>query len=225
MEWYPLFNTLRVALMATAAALALGIPAACLCLRLPRPGRTALDVFLCLPLVLSPTVTGWLLMMFLGSRKPLGLLFQNTFGVQLTLAWWSPIFAAFFAALPVVYTASRVGFTSFDEELADSARTLGRSSLWTFWRLQIPQCWRTLAAGTALALARAMGEYGATAMVAGYTPGRTATLSTTVYQLWRQNEEASALRWALVNIFLSILFLLALKALSGGKKGGGRQWL
>ena len=92
-------------------------------------------------------------------------------------------------------------------------RTLGRSNSWVFWRVQMPCCKQGVLAGTVLAFARALGEYGATSMLAGYTPGRTATISTTVYQLWRTGEDALALRWVLVNLGISAAVLLAVNLL------------
>lgn len=222
MEWYPLFNTLRVAAIAAASALLLGVPAALCVTRLPRPARTAVDVVLCLPLALPPTVTGWLLLKVLGADQPLGELFRAAFGVRLTLAWWSAVFAAFLAAFPFLYRSARRSFAAFDGEQADAALTLGRSSLWTFWHVRLPACWRGILAGAFLAFARAMGEYGATSMVAGYTHGRTATLSTTVYQLWRGGMDGAALRWVLVSLALSVLFLTATGTLDDTEKGGRR---
>ena len=94
-----------------------------------------------------------------------------------------------------MYRTARGAFESFDETLADAGRTLGRSNTWIFWRVRMPCCRQGILAGTVLAFARALGEYGATSMVAGYTPGRTATISTTVYQLWRTNDDALAFKW------------------------------
>ena len=220
MEWYPLFNTLRVALIAAAAALVLGVPAAWLVQRLPRPVRTVLDVILSLPIALPPTVTGWLLISLLGAEQPLGQFFHTAFDLQLTLTWWSAVFPAFLAAFPFLYRTVRRAFSSFDEELADAARTLGRSNLWAFWRLRLPACRRGILAGLILAFVRAVGEYGATSMVAGYTHGRTATISTTVYQLWRGGMDDAALPWVLVSLCLSVLFLAATGTLDGIERGG-----
>ena len=112
-----------------------------------------------------------------------------------------------------MYRTARGAFESFDQTLADAGRTLGRSNAWVFWRVQIPVCKQGILAGMVLSFARALGEYGATSMIAGYTPGRTATISTTVYQLWRTHDDTGALRWVLVNIALSAVFLLAVNLL------------
>ena len=123
------------------------------------------------------------------------------------------IFAAAAVAFPLMYRTARGAFESFDHTLAEAAQTLGRSNTWIFWRVRMPVCRQGILAGTVLAFARALGEYGATSMIAGYTPGRTATISTTVYQLWRTNDDAMALRWVLVNLAISAVVLLTVNML------------
>ena len=218
MDWYPLLNSLRIAAISTAAVFFLGIFFAYYIARLPRVIKGALDVVLTLPLVLPPTVVGWLLLVLLGPKRPLGSFVLETFGVRLVMTWWSAIFATVVVAFPLMDRTARGAFESFDTTLADAARTLGRSNTWIFWRVQMPVCRQGILAGAVLSFARALGEYGATSMIAGYTPGRTATISTTVYQLWRTNDDAGALRWVLVNIALSAVFLLAVNLLERRKE-------
>ena len=213
MYWFPLFNALRIAAISTAAVFFLGIWAAYYIAKLPRLVKGALDVVLTLPLVLPPTVVGWLLLMLLGPKRPLGAWVLEAFDVKLVMTWWSAIFATIVVAFPLMYRTARGAFESFDQNLADAGRTLGRSNSWVFWRVQMPVCKQGILAGTVLAFARALGEYGATSMIAGYTPGRTATISTTVYQLWRTNDDAGAARWVLVNVAISAVFLLAVNLL------------
>ncbi|MCC8091177.1 MAG: ABC transporter permease subunit, partial [Oscillospiraceae bacterium] len=110
---------------------------------------------------------------------------------------------------PLMYRTVRGAFESFDDTLAYAGQTLGLSNTYIFWRIRIPYCSQGILAGTVLAFARALGEYGATSMIAGYTPGRTATISTTVYQLWRTNDDAQAFKWVLINIAISAVVLLA----------------
>jgi len=221
LDWYPLLNSLRIAAISTAAVFFLGIFAAHYIAKLPRLVKGVLDVVLTLPLVLPPTVVGWLLLVLLGPRRPIGLWVMETFGVRLTMNWWSAVFATILVAFPLMYRTARGAFESFDQNLAHAGRTLGRSEVWIFWRVQMPVCKQGILAGTVLAFARALGEYGATSMIAGYTPGRTATISTTVYQLWRTNDDAGAFRWVLVNIAISAVFLLAVNLLESRK--GGRK--
>ena len=204
----------------------LGILAAYYIARLPRLVKGVLDVVLTLPLVLPPTVVGWLLLVLLGPNRPIGAWVLDHFGLKLVMTWWSAIFATVVVAFPLMYRTARGAFESFDHTLAEAAQTLGRSNAWIFWRVRMPVCRQGILAGTVLAFARALGEYGATSMIAGYTPGRTATISTTVYQLWRTNNDAEALRWVLVNIAISAVFLLAVNLLETrekqGRKGVGR---
>lgn len=222
MDWYPLYNSLRIAALSTAAVFFLGIFAACHIAKLPPLVKGVLDAVLTLPLVLPPTVVGWLLLVLLGPKRPLGAWVQQVFGVRLVMTWWSAVFAATVVAFPLMYRTARGAFESFDHSLADAGRTLGRSNAWVFWRVQMPVCRQGILAGAVLAFARALGEYGATSMIAGYTPGRTATISTTVYQLWRTNDDAGVLRWVLVNVAISAVFLLAVNLLETREKGGRR---
>lgn len=213
MDWYPLYNSLRIAAVSTALVFFLGIFAAYYTAKLSPLVKGALDTVLTLPLVLPPTVVGWLLLMLLGPKRPLGSWIQNVFGLRLVMTWWSAVFAAVAVAFPLMYRTARGAFESFDSTLAEAGQTLGLSNAYIFWRVRMPCCRQGISAGMVLAFARALGEYGATSMLAGYTPGRTATISTTVYQLWRTNDNAGAMQWVLVNIALSALFLLLLNLL------------
>ncbi len=222
MDWFPLYNSLRIAAVSTAAVFFLGIFAARTAGKLPRLARGLLDAALTLPLVLPPTVTGWLLLRLLGPRRPAGRWLLETFDLRLAMTWQAAALAAAVVAFPLMYRTARGAFESFDETLADAARTLGRSEAWIFWRVRMPCCRQGILAGVVLAFARALGEYGATSMLAGYIPGRTAVIATTVYQLWRIGDNAGTVRWVLVNLALSGAFLLALNLLETQKRGGGR---
>ena len=223
MDWYPLFNSLRIAAISTVVIFFSGIAAAYYLAKLPRLAKGVLDVVMTLPLVLPPTVVGYLLLRLLGPNRPVGAFMLEHFGVKMVMTWWSAVFATVVVAFPLMYRTARGAFESFDETLADAARTLGRSNSWIFWRVRMPVCRQGILAGTVLAFARALGEYGATAMIAGYTPGRTATISTTVYQLWRINDDAGALQWVLVNIAISAVFLMAVNLLETRERQGRRK--
>ena len=208
MDFYPLYNSLRIAIIATIIIFFIGIFAAFYIAKLPRLIKGVLDVILTLPLVLPPTVVGYLLLMLLGPRRPFGILINELFGIRLVMTWWSGIFASVVVAFPLMYRTARGAFESFDETLGYAGQTLGLSNTYIFWFIRMPYCAKSMMAGIVLAFARALGEYGATSMVAGYTPGKTATISTTVYQLWRTNDEAGAGVWVLINIAISAVFLL-----------------
>ncbi|WP_293010019.1 MULTISPECIES: molybdate ABC transporter permease subunit [unclassified Oscillibacter] len=222
MDWYPLYNSLRISAISTVAVFFLGLLAAYYIARLPRLIKGVLDVVLTLPLVLPPTVVGYLLLRLLGPNRVLGSWVLEQFGVKMVMTWWSAIFATVVVAFPLMYRTARGAFESFDETLADAGRTLGLSGSYIFWRVRMPFCKQGILAGTVLAFARALGEYGATSMIAGYTPGRTATISTTVYQLWRTGDDAGATRWVLVNLAISAVVLLAVNLLESRQRGGKR---
>lgn len=213
MDWFPLLNSLRISLISTVLVFFLGIFAAYYTARTPRLVKGVLDVLLTLPLVLPPTVVGFLLLRLFGPKRVLGLWLMNTFGVQVTMTWWAGILAAAVVSFPLMYRTARGAFEAFDETLAQAAQTLGKSNRWIFWRLRMPCCRKGLLAGIVLTFARALGEYGATSMVCGYTPGRTATVSTTVYQLWRTGKDTAALQWVLVNLGISCVILLSVNLL------------
>ena len=213
MDVFPLLNSLRIALISTLLVFFLGVWLARAAARLPRLVKGVLDVILTLPLVLPPTVIGFLLLRLFGPRRVLGMWLLDTFGLQVTMTWWAGILAAAVVSFPLLYRTARGAFESFDETLADAARTLGKSDGWIFWRLRMPCSRKSLLAGTVLAFARALGEYGATSMLCGYTPGRTATVSTTVYQLWRTGNDGAAFSWVLVNLAVSFVVLLSLNLL------------
>ena len=213
MDWFPLWNSLRIAGISSVVVFFLGILAAFYIARVPRLAKGVLDVILTMPLVLPPTVVGYLILRVLGPRRVIGAWFLSEFGIKLTMNWWSAIFATIVVTFPLMYRTARGAFESFDETLAYSGQTLGLSNSYIFWHIRMPYCRQGIMAGTVLAFARALGEYGATSMVAGYTPGRTATISTTVYQLWRINDDALAFKWVMVNMAISAVVLLAVNML------------
>lgn len=222
MDWYPLLNSLRIATIATVIVFFAGIWLANLVARAPRLVKGVLDVVLTLPLVLPPTVVGYLLLILLGPRRPLGALAAQLLDLRLTMVWYAAAFATVVVSFPLMYRTARGAFEAFDQTLADAARTLGHSERWVFWRVKMPCCLQGIVAGAVLAFARALGEYGATSMLCGYTPGSTATVATTVYQLWRTGDDTGALAWVLVNLAISAVVLLAMNWFEArGRSGAG----
>ncbi len=206
MDWYPLWNSLRIAGISCVIVFFTGILFAYYIARLPPMLKAVLDVILTLPLVLPPTVCGWLLLLVFGLKHPAGRFLQE-FGIQFVMTWYGGILASAVVAFPLMYRTARGAFESFDETLEWSGKTLGLSNTFIFWRIRMPACRQGILAGTVLAFARALGEYGATSMLIGYIPGKTATVSTTVYQLWRTNDEAGAMKWVLINLAISAVIL------------------
>ena len=213
MDWYPLLNSLRIAAISTFVIFFAGIFAAYYIAKLPRILKGILDVILTLPLVLPPTVVGYLLLRVLGPKRIIGAWVLRVFGFKMVMTWWSAIFATIVVIFPLMYRTVRGAFESFDETLSYAGKTLGLSNTYIFWHVRMPYCRQGILAGTVLAFARALGEYGATSMIAGYTPGKTATISTTVYQLWRTDQDAEAFKWVLINVAISAIVLLAVNML------------
>ena len=221
MDLYPLINSIRIALFSCIIVFFAGIFAAYYIAKLPKGVKGVLDVILTLPMVLPPTVCGYFLLILLGPKRPLGI-FLAKFGIQFAMTWHGGIIASAVVAFPLMYRTARGAFESFDNNLKYSGQTLGLSNTYIFWRIQMPACKQGIIAGTVLAFARALGEYGATSMLVGYVPGRTATISTTVYQLWRTNDEAGAFFWVMINLAISTVVLLVVNMLErkDGKAGG-----
>lgn len=219
MDWYPLYNSLRIAAISCVLVFFAGIFAAYYVARLPRAVKGIMDVILTLPMVLPPTVVGYFILLVFGAKRPLGI-FLAQYGIKFVMTWYGGVLAAAVVAFPLMYRTARGAFESFDDTLAYSGQTLGLSNTYIFWRIRMPYCRQGILAGTVLAFARALGEYGATSMLIGYTPGRTATISTTVYQLWRTNDEAGAFFWVMVNLGISAVVLLIVNMLERRTKGG-----
>ncbi len=217
MDWYPLLNSLRIAAISAVVVFFAGIAAAYYIAKLPRLVKGILDVILTLPLVLPPTVVGYLLLRVLGPKRLIGAWVLETFGIRLVMTWWSAIFATVVVVFPLMYRTVRGAFEAFDE-------TLGLSNTYIFWHIRMPYCRQGVLAGAVLAFARALGEYGATSMIAGYIPGKTATVSTTVYQLWQINNDALALKWVLVNVGISAVILLVVNMLEKKNLLAASSW-
>lgn len=220
MDWFPLINSLRIAGISTVIAFFTGIFAAYYIAKAPRMVKGILDVVLTLPLVLPPTVVGYLLIRVLGPKRIIGAWFLEHFDIRMTMTWWSAVIATTVVIFPLMYRTVRGAFESFDETLTYAGQTLGLSNTYIFWRIRMPYCKQGILAGTVLAFARALGEYGATSMLAGYTPGRTATISTTVYQLWRTNNDEAAFQWVMLNLAISAAVLLIVNMLEQKKTIG-----
>lgn len=209
MDWFPLLNSVRVALISTVITFFVGILAAWQIAKVPRMLKGLLDCLLTLPMVLPPTVVGFFLLKLLGPRGPLGSWVMEAWDAKLVMTWYASIAAVTVVTFPLMYRTARGAFEAFDRNLIYAGQTLGWSNFRIFWWVVLPGCRQGILAGVVLAFARGLGEYGATSMVSGYTPGRTATISTTVYQLWRENNDALAYRWVLVNLAISFVVLMA----------------
>ena len=181
LDLFPLYLSLKVAAVATASVVALGLPLAWVLARQKFWGREMLAALVTLPLVLPPTVLGYYLLVVLGRRGPIGRFLENFLGVNLLFTWQAAAVASFVVSLPLLVRAAQAAIESVSPDLEDAARTLGRSEKVIFFTVTLPLAWRGVLAGVVLAFARAMGEFGATLMVAGNIPGRTQTMPIAIY--------------------------------------------
>lgn len=218
MELHPLWLSLRVSALATGAALLVGVPLAWLLARRRFPGRDLLGALVLLPMVLPPTVLGYVLLVLLGRQSALGVLAESLGIGRIAFTPTAAVIAAFVAALPFLVRAAQGGFEQVDPVYEDVARTLGRGEARIALTVTIPLAWRGIAAGLALAFARAMGEFGATLMLAGNIPGQTRTASIAIYDAVQAGRMAEAGALALVlSLFTAGALLLI------GRTGAGRR--
>ena len=205
----PLLLTLKVAGWATLVALVFGVVGGYGLARSRFPGRETLDAILTLPMVLPPTVLGYYLLVLIGRKGPLGQWLDETFGITLIFTWQGAVIAAAIVAFPLVFKAARAAFESVDGNLEKAARSLGYDEFKVFVRVTLPLAWPGILAGTMLAFARAMGEFGATLMIAGSLPGRTQTLSIAIYDAVAAGEDQTAHFLVLVSSLICVIVLVA----------------
>ena len=223
LDWSALWLSLKVAGWATAINLVLGVGFGALLARRRFPGRELLDTIFTLPMVLPPTVLGYYLLVLIGSKGPLGAWLEDSFGINLVFTWQAAVIAAAVASFPLVFKPARASFEDVDGQLEQAARTLGVSELALFFRVTLPLAWRGILAGLLLAFARAMGEFGATIMVAGSIPGRTQTLSIAIYEAVQAGNDGRANALVLLSSLVCISVLLLAAQLVGRRQEGARN--
>jgi molybdate transport system permease protein len=214
--WLPLALTLKVALWATAICLVLGVALGYALARTRLPGRDMVDALLTLPMVLPPTVIGYYLLVLIGRQSTLGAWLHDNFGIRLIFTWQGAAIAAAVVALPFVIKPARAAFEGVDARLENAARTLGVGEWGVFLRVTLPLAGRGILAGTLLAFARALGEFGATLMVAGSIPGQTQTLSIAVYEAVQAGQDHHALMLSALLSAVAVALLLAVSRLARG---------
>lgn len=205
----PLLLTLKVALWATFFAAILGAAAGLLLARVRFPGRDVVDALLLLPMVLPPTVLGYYLLVAFGRGSALGRWLEGSLGIELIFTWQGAVAAATVVAFPLVFKAARTAFEAVDRNLENAGRTLGYGEWTVFVRVSLPLAWRGIVAGAMLAFARAIGEFGATLMVAGNIPGRTQTMSIAIYEAVHAGDDALANTLVLIASAVCIVLLVA----------------
>lgn len=209
----PLWLSLRVAALATLGIVALGTPPAMLLARGRFPGKGVLAGLLVLPMVLPPTVLGFALLQVLGRRTPLGMWLESSFGIVVVFHWTGAVVAAGVSAFPLYLLPARGAFEGVDPALEDAARLLGRAEWSVFRAVTLPLAWRGLAAGAILAFVRALGDFGASLMVAGNIPGRTQTASMAIYDAVQVDDTRRAAALTLLVAVVAIAALAAVQAM------------
>ena len=215
--WTALALTLKVAGWATAINLVLGVGVGYALSRWRFPGRDVLDALLTLPMVMPPTVLGYYLLVVIGSQGVVGAWLLQNLGIRLIFTWQAAVIAATIVAFPLVFKAARAAFENADPQWEDAARTLGLSEWSIFLRVSLPLAWRGILAGLLLAFARALGEFGATLMVAGSMAGQTQTLSIAVYEAVQAGQDDTANFLVMVTSLVCMAILLSAGRLVPGR--------
>lgn len=206
MDYTPLLISLRAAIIATIVTFFLGIAAACFVSGYRGKFKGLIDGVLTLPLVLPPTVIGFLLLILFGKNGPLGKLLMSI-GKTVIFSWPATVIAASVVAFPLMYRTVRSAFEQIDQNIINAARTLGVSEWKIFWRITIPLAWPGVAAGTVLAFARALGDFGATLMIGGNIPGKTLTIPAAIFFAAESGEMRKALIWVILIFIVSLIVM------------------
>ncbi|MCU0756864.1 MAG: molybdate ABC transporter permease subunit [Xanthomonadales bacterium] len=217
-----LLLSLKVALSATVLAGLTGVSVGLLLARTRIPGRDLLDALLTLPMVLPPTVLGYYLLVLLGRNSLIGSWLEDHFGLSLIFTWQGAAIAAAAVAFPLVFKPARAAFEAVDPQLEQAARVLGLGATAVFFRVTLPLAGRGILAGGLLAFARALGEFGATLMVAGSIPGQTQTLSIAIYEAVLAGQDALAANLVLITSITCLAVLLGAGWLAPGRTGALR---
>ncbi len=214
MDLSPLWISLKATMISTVITFFAGIAAAYYIVKLKKFWRGVLDTILTLPMLLPPTVVGYFLLLLFGINGPAGKAFLKLFSAKIVFTWYAAIISSAVVSFPLMYRTARGVFEQFDKTLEYSAKTLGLSNAFIFWRITLPNCSYGIIAGTVLAFARGLGEFGATIMLAGNIPGKTQTISVAVYSAIASGNDALAYRWVLVNLLISLAAMLTMNIAS-----------
>jgi molybdate transport system permease protein len=206
-DWFPLWLSLRVAVVSTVVALAAGLWIAYILANREFRGKEILDGAVTLPLVLPPTVLGYYLLVVIGRASPIGKLWETVFGSPLVFTWKAAVVAALLHSFPLLVKSARAALESVDRSYERAARNLGASEWRLFWRVTLPLARRSIFAATALAFARSLGDFGVTLMVAGNIPGRTQTLSVAIYDAYEAGNNTVALTLVIVISVVALAIL------------------
>lgn len=208
MDLSPLIISIKTASLATVITFVLGIYAARYIKRVKKY-QGIIDGIITLPLVLPPTVVGFFLLLLLGKNSFIGQ-FLNIFDINIIFSWPATVISATVVSFPLMYRTTRAAFEQVDRDLIAAARTLGASEERIFWKIILPLTKPSIIAGTILSFARALGEFGATIMLAGNIPGKTQTMATAIYSAVQANDQESAFIWAFIIIIFSLIVMVVM---------------
>jgi molybdate transport system permease protein len=223
MDWSPLWISLATSVTATAITLVLGLAAAAWRVRRTGPAMALVDGIFLLPLVLPPTVVGFLLLLLFGRNGPLGKLLLQL-GATVVFSWPATVIAASVVSFPLMYLTARAALEQVDAQFLQSARTLGASEWRVFREVTLPLAWPGVLAGTILSFARALGEFGATLMLAGNIPGKTETIPIAIYFAVEADELQRAAAWCVMDVAISMVLLGGLYYWTHVQGPGRARW-
>lgn len=224
LDWSPLFISIKTGIVATIFSFFLGIYAACKVVK-TTPGKKAIiDGILTLPMVLPPTVAGFFLLLIFSRRRPFGIFLFENFGIKVVQTWLGCIIAATVISFPLMYRNARAAMEQIDVNLIYAGRTLGMSDTEIFWKVVIPTAGPGIASGTILTFARALGEYGATSMLAGNIPGKTGTISQKIAMVIQDGDYMTAGVWVVIVMVIAFLVIFLMNLISGKKMKNVKRW-
>lgn len=224
LDWSPLFISIKTGIVATIFSFFLGIYAARKVVK-TTPGKKAIiDGILTLPMVLPPTVAGFFLLLIFSRRRPFGIFLFENFGIKVVQTWLGCIIAATVISFPLMYRNARAAMEQIDVNLIYAGRTLGMSDTEIFWKVVIPTAGPGIASGTILTFARALGEYGATSMLAGNIPGKTGTISQKIAMVIQDGDYMTAGVWVAIVMVIAFLVIFLMNLISGKKMRNVKRW-
>ena len=224
LDWSPLFISIKTGIVATFISFFLGIYAARKVVKTTPGKKAVIDGILTLPMVLPPTVAGFFLLLIFSKRRPFGIFLYETFDIKVVQSWLGCIIAATVIAFPLMYRNARAAFEQLDVNLIYAGRTLGMSDIRIFWKVVIPSAGPGIASGTILTFARALGEYGATSMLAGNIPGKTGTISQKIAMVIQDGDYATAGVWVAIVMLIAFLAIFSMNFISGTKMKNIKRW-
>ena len=224
LDWSPLIISLKTGVVATIISFFLGVFAAQKAVKAGPKGKAFLDGILTLPLVLPPTVAGFILLLLFGTRRPVGSFLYNTFDIKVVQTWAGCVIAATVIAFPLMYRNARAAFEQLDVNLIHAARTLGMPEWKIFWKVVIPSAGPGVAAGTILTFTRALGEYGATSMLAGNIPGKTGTISQKIAMVIQDGDYLTAGVWVVIVLLIAFGIVVIMNLILSKRMKHIKRW-